>query len=508
MKRLAFLAAAVLIPLIPAAPAYAVAHVICVNNPSGVSCDEGLNTIPEAITSANLNAVDPAITIVVAPGSYNDGPYHLAGNVNHSLTLQGQGSTLITLDPSASTVPYVSLNQATLRDVTVLMSSGQSAGDVGVDATGSTITGVTVDGSTADGATGVAMEGSTLSASTVEMPRSVGSNTTGVNSLAADTVVDTSITADVAYQNDSPSASSSLSRVLVRAGFIGIQNYSGSLSVDDVLVDLGTGDGVGLLADNPNGSSSAKSINANHVTVVGGGSNSVGVSVYARFPGAIQESTLQLTNSIVRGPHTDLTVEASNAGGLGAKSIATLTTSYSDWSTKSVLQDDATGTATLSSGPGHQDVNPSFRNASLGDYRLAAGSPLIDKGAPGTGAPTLDLNKGPRVLDGNGDGTAVRDMGAYEAPKKAVADTIAPNTTITSHPKRQTTKHRVTFAFVSTEVGSTFQCKLDTKPWRACTSPKRYKAAVGWHKFKVRAIDKAGNVDPTPARFRFHRAQG
>jgi hypothetical protein len=253
------------------------------------------------------------------------------------------------------------------------------------------------------------------------------------------------------------------------------------------------------------------SITANHVTIVSGSvGGSVGVYAAASASGAQQQSSVQLTNSIVSGPPTSLQVEASNDGTPGANSTATITTSYSDWSTSNVLQ-GAHGNATITNGPGHLDVDPGFVNAAGGDYRLAATSPVIDKGAPGTGAPTLDLNKRARILDGNGDGTAVRDMGAYEAPQKAVApitstpDTAAPDTALASHPKKRTTKRRATFRFTATESQVTFQCRLDKKAWSACTSPRSYRVTRGWHVFKARARDAAGNLDPTPASWRFQR---
>lgn len=56
----------------------------------------------------------------------------------------------------------------------------------------------------------------------------------------------------------------------------------------------------------------------------------------------------------------------------------------------------------------------------------------------------------------------------------------------------------------SLKIGSTFQCKLDRKPFKKCSSPKTYKKVKpGKHVFRVRAIDKAGNVDPTPAKRKF-----
>jgi outer membrane protein assembly factor BamB len=61
-------------------------------------------------------------------------------------------------------------------------------------------------------------------------------------------------------------------------------------------------------------------------------------------------------------------------------------------------------------------ADPRFVNPAAGDYRLGRESPAIDGG--GTTPPQLprvDAGGSPRVVDGNGDGVAVVDMGAYEA---------------------------------------------------------------------------------------------
>jgi hypothetical protein len=80
-----------------------------------------------------------------------------------------------------------------------------------------------------------------------------------------------------------------------------------------------------------------------------------------------------------------------------------------------------------------------------------------------------------------------------------VVDTLAPNTLLGSA-KIKRAARKATFNFSSTEPGSTFLCKIDKKPFRSCTSPKKYKKLKrGKHKFQVQSRDIAGNLDGSPA---------
>jgi CSLREA domain-containing protein len=81
---------------------------------------------------------------------------------------------------------------------------------------------------------------------------------------------------------------------------------------------------------------------------------------------------------------------------------------------------------------------------------------------------------------------------------------IPPRTKIVKAPKSRSRSGTVRFEFESDELDSTFQCRLDGKPFRPCRSPKRYEGLKpGRHLFEVRAIDPSGNVDPSPAKRRF-----
>ncbi|MEA2273191.1 MAG: hypothetical protein QOI98_1899, partial [Solirubrobacteraceae bacterium] len=79
-------------------------------------------------------------------------------------------------------------------------------------------------------------------------------------------------------------------------------------------------------------------------------------------------------------------------------------------------------------------------------------------------------------------------------------DLTAPQTTLVGGPSGLTGRRTGRFAFVSSERGSRFQCRLDGGAFKPCSSPKVYTGLKdGRHTFRVRAIDAAGNVDPSPA---------
>ena len=82
-------------------------------------------------------------------------------------------------------------------------------------------------------------------------------------------------------------------------------------------------------------------------------------------------------------------------------------------------------------------------------------------------------------------------------------DSTPPDTTL-ANPGNLVARDVALFSFTSTEAGSTFQCAFGSAAFSACTSPDAVDVpGSGAHVFRVRAIDGAGNVDPTPAIYRW-----
>jgi hypothetical protein len=117
----------------------------------------------------------------------------------------------------------------------------------------------------------------------------------------------------------------------------------------------------------------------------------------------------------------------------------------------------------------------------------------------------------PASYQGLGDGghtfsvrpiDAVGNVGAATSRSWRI-DATAPETTLGARPRSRTTAVSASFTFSATEQ-ATFRCKLDASAFAACTSPKSYaRIRRTAHTFQVRAVDAAGNVDPTPAVFRW-----
>ena len=96
------------------------------------------------------------------------------------------------------------------------------------------------------------------------------------------------------------------------------------------------------------------------------------------------------------------------------------------------------------------------------------------------------------------------DGPVYRLAAGGSSGACAPDTQIDSGPAGPTNDPNPSFAFSSSEPNSTFECRLDSGAWSACSSPKGFSNLTdGPHTFEVRATDAAGYTDPTPATMTF-----
>lgn len=112
-------------------------------------------------------------------------------------------------------------------------------------------------------------------------------------------------------------------------------------------------------------------------------------------------------------------------------------------------------------------------------------------------------------LAGNSSAKEITDPLATNAC--TAPDTTPPETTITSStingttgtltPGSVTVASTAFFGFASSEVDSTFECKLDSGSYTDCStgSISYSNLSAGAHTFSVRATDITGNIDPSPA---------
>jgi hypothetical protein len=500
-------------------PASAGAETICVGLESA-SCEGSAATVQKALHEAETS---PAGDRVVVGAGLFEGPFkYFPGGGGGRIEVVGQGPPTVLTAPTPAGA-----------GATVLELIGDTVGD------GSAVSNLTVripagtatvadSGIYADAVSGVRVASDVSSPSSptqpfgVELPTpggslrnsvielvSGGSNAIGVKTEGASqttpvTVADSRITAPIAVEASAQETSVVRSRLL--ADDAGVVACNGPVTVEDSLVRV-FGSGIGLLAAGENLCSTEQgSMVARQVTIVGTGiaGGQVGVEAKANVPE--QHLSVDVSLSILRDLQTTFVAQAVSAAS------AAIGVGASDFEAARHVEAPGGGAATFEQTRPNIDADPLFTSDLQSDFSLRPGSPAIDSAyspplAPGESA--TDLNGNPRVLDGNGDGIAARDMGAFEAP--AIPDTTPPDTRIVQakkHKKLKAGPHGflLRVAFTSTEAGSTFQCRLDAGKFAPCSSPFQKRLAAGMHRFEVRAVDAAGNIDPTPAHESFRVA--
>jgi hypothetical protein len=430
------------------------------------------------------------------PPSGATNPVHLIGSGN------GAGGTLF--DTGSGTGVTVH-SGSSIENVRVHTTTGQG---VVLEYGGSVVSSV-VDA--ANGVTSVygagAPQPATVSGSTITSPgraADVGNGTTGQSLLVQDSTLNggqginkiATVPVGVVVQRSTINASSvgitwqvnRDVRLLVSSSVI---HMTGSGSVGVSAGSMGDFSSLVLVEDTIDG---ADATGDSSGVLIGPGSSSPATPIVAT-----------VNDSIVRGFAHDLHAQASGANTVPGGSI---NVARSDYATQ--IGDPPSGMGhpgSIGFGDGNLNLDPQFLNRAGGDYRVAAGSPVIDAAgsdpidSADSESPT-DRAGGPRVVDGNGDGVAARDMGAFEfvpapagpgggnppdttapiftsasmAPKVFAVDRTAPaEVAVTARAKkpRKGTKFRYSLSEAARAVFTVERPAAGRKVGRTCRKPTR-----------------------------------
>jgi hypothetical protein len=200
--------------------------------------------------------------------------------------------------------------------------------------------------------------------------------------------------------------------------YVGVVAYAGSVKLDNSLV-IASNIGLFALDDGKSGGT----LDATNVTVAGAGAFVTGAESVGTNQGVATHLTLE-NSAIAQTAHSLARLD----GGGGSASLIVRHSAY-DHSTVSDIGSGSIDQA----GPNLDLKTLGFVDPAVDDYHLAADSPLRDAGdpAPAGGLATTDLGKNPRSVDGNGDGIAAPDIGAFEfqpSPAPPVTPPVTPTT--------------------------------------------------------------------------------
>ena len=468
--------------------ASASAATICV--PFGTGCDASSVSLQGAINIANSVYPGTRDTIRINPGyEVTENALVTAGNVVDIVGGgQGIGGTVLR-SPNVGFALDIQSPGSTVSGLRVRVEdqSGFSESGIGLSGEGVLADGISVVGETGiDNAVGVVVRTrAVLRNSLVQLPAT--SNANYAISAEEDTRVENVSAAGDAMLDARDAGAPVVVRRLrsvapSQTGIAAVGN--GSVDISDAVIRVVPGSsGGGLVAEASTGS---PSIVARHVTVVGTGDPSnAGRGAYAGAFSAGGTATVDVRDSIFHALSTDLEVESFSGG------IARIPVSHSNFDAAKI-RDASAGDAQVVAGAANLLVNPSFVDAAALDYRLRADSPLIDRGFPGAGS-TADLDGAPRPNDGNGDGVAVRDIGAFEfqrpsAPPPA-ADTSAPFFRILSKVLRLDRRGRVAVVLrgpANETAASSGSLRLrSVRRLRASAAPRARRIALGRKSFTL-----------------------
>jgi hypothetical protein len=391
-----------------ALPALASAKDYCFRNPSGCSgaiYDDG--ELANALADAQSNGT--ADRFFLGAGPDVNGVFSYQSSERVEIIGAGADEATLQSDEAGSVLMLGGNPESSVRGVTVRAAGSAT---VGLRLTGTSAHGVYVDATTVPAlfAGIIASDGALFDQGSVD----IGAASMLPDVLVLDnsaTVTDSRLVAPKGYSVLSTLSDATVRRSTLDAKF-GASASAGHLTVSDTLIDLrskgsnATGPAIGV-GVGPDGSATTASADLDRLTIVGSTPGTVEtMGVAAGANGATKSATVHLRDSVINGAGVPLSRQGINGATVN---ISTDRSLYPQ------------PVFPISGGPGtlleeHRlSGSPGFVNEAGGDFHLAVGSGLVDAGTPGVlPAGTADRDGNPRPSDGDSDGTAISDVGAFE----------------------------------------------------------------------------------------------
>jgi PKD domain len=415
------------------------AKVYCVNTTAGCDVVESPPSFQQALDDAESNPGADTVKLGSTPVISTTTGFTYAST--DAVAIEGAGgrdlgqSGTVLNDTSASPTNHTlltvtSVAPSTISGIDFIVPAGNGNGAI---ATNGTISNVAIDG-TDLGSTQVAVvlqSGGALTGSDIRFP-TAGNFDFGVLVAGAGTAVaDSRIQAARAYETAGAGTDSgTVRRTELDASVFGLFVTRGDVTVEDSLLVTRTDNAFGNATASVSTAGADASLSLDHVTMIG--SSRPSASALGSSANSGHRANLTFRNGVMTGYTNGLDRSATSGG------TANLTTDYSDYSATTTSD---SGSGTLSE-TNHLTAPPGFLSGT--DYHLRSDSPLVDAGDPAglaAGESSTDASGQPRVVDGNGDCSARRDIGAYEfqpGPR-------APRTSASAAPGATFTGQLVTF---------------------------------------------------------------
>jgi hypothetical protein len=420
MKRRGFGAGTLSAVVLLCAAAHAEGATFCVSDPACLTGGgTSQATLQAAFDAADANGpaldrVEIGATTLPAGGTADStNPVQLVGEGRDQTFVGGTGK-IIKLDGAGSSTSDLTITLDSTSDTAGLESVGPAT-RVAVTATASSTT-----------PTGIQIGPGDSSDLDVDFPSSSFSVGINMAALAGDpdfSLKDASVNAAIGVWVSAGSGSAAIRRVDIEARFFGVLLDNGTFTLDNSFIALG-GNSSDIRALSASPTYGPVDLTARNLTLVGAGSGTgIQANAACTVPGSgTGPVTASVSSSIIRGFNLDL--QRRGRGDCNPSVPSNLSVSYSIFDPAKV---DDFSTGALTQGAGNLNVDPLFTNVLGGDFSLTPASPALDAGDPAglvAEESLTDLAGNPRVADGNGDGTARRDMGAFEVPAADVPRTL------------------------------------------------------------------------------------